>query len=74
MTNEVCLQNVSNACAIIKKQIDQTIELSRYVIGNTFTKYDLFLCPLLNRSIQLSKGFMALIKQRNLTCAGTGLC
>lgn len=70
MTNETCLQKVADACAVIEKQIDQTIELSRYVIDNTRTKYDLFLCPLLNRSIQLSQGFMALIKQRNLTCAG----
>ena len=73
MTNETCLQKVADACAVIEKQIDQTIELSRYVIGNTLTKYDLFLCPLLNRSIQLSQGFMALIKQRNLTCAGSML-
>ena len=73
MTNEACLQKVSEACTIIEKQIDQTIELSRYVIGNTLTKYDLFLCPLLNRSIQLSQGFIALIKQRNLTCAGSML-
>ena len=73
MTNETCLQKAADACAVIEKQIDQTIELSRYVIGNTLTKYDLFLCPLLNRSIQLSQGFMALIKQRNLTCAGSML-
>ncbi len=73
MTNESCLQKVADACAVIEKQIDQTIELSRYVIGSTLTKYDLFLCPLLNRSIQLSQGFMALIKQRNLTCAGSML-
>ena len=73
MTNEACLQKVYDACTIIEKQIDQTIELSQYVIGNTFTKYDLFLCPLLNRSIQLSQGFMVLIKQRNLTCAGSML-
>ncbi len=73
LTNESCLQKVADACAVIEKQIDQTIELSRYVIGSTLTKYDLFLCPLLNRSIQLSQGFMALIKQRNLTCAGSML-
>lgn len=73
MTNEACLQKVYDACTIIEKQIDQTIKLSQYVIGNTFTKYDLFLCPLLNRSIQLSQGFMVLIKQRNLTCAGSML-
>ena len=73
MTNEACLQKVYDARTIIEKQIDQTIKLSQYVIGNTFTKYDLFLCPLLNRSIQLSQGFMVLIKQRNLTCAGSML-
>lgn len=71
MTNEECLQKVSDASTIIEKQINLTIELARYVIGNTLAKYDLFLCPLLNRSIQLSQGFIALIKQRNLTCAGS---
>jgi len=49
---------------------EEAIKIARDVIGETLFKTDLYFCALLNKSIQLTDGFIEMIQNRNLTCAG----
>lgn len=44
--------------------------LATGMIGQSLLKEDLFFCASLNRSVQLSEGFITLLQQRNLSCVG----
>ena len=44
--------------------------LAKGIIGETLTREDLFFCASLDRCVQLSKGFIVLLQQRNLSCVG----
>ena len=50
---------------------EKAIEIGRAIIGSTVLFVDLGFVSLLNRSVQLTDGFSCMIKERNLTCAGT---
>ena len=56
------------------EELDQlngkAIEIGESIIGNTLLLVDLGFVSLLNRSVQLTDGFISMIKERNLTCAG----
>lgn len=49
---------------------DQAIDIAKGIIGHTILLVDLGFVSLLNRSLQLTDGFISMIKIRNLTCAG----
>ncbi len=61
----------------LKTRIDTIKELRRKcptfakgIIGQTLIREDLFFCAALDRSVQLSEGFIVLLQERNLSCAG----
>jgi hypothetical protein len=61
----------------LKARIDEIKELRRKcptfakgIIGQTLIREDLFFCAALDRSVQLSEGFIVLLQERNLSCAG----
>lgn len=49
---------------------DKAIKIARQVIGETLFKTDLYFCSILNKSLKLTDGFIDLIQNRNLACAG----
>ena len=54
----------------IKKLRGQCPFFAKGIIGQTRIKEDLFFCAALDRSVQLSEGFIVLLQERNLSCAG----
>ena len=54
----------------IKKLRGQCPFFAKGIIGQTLIKEDLFFCAALDRSVQLSEGFIVLLQERNLSCAG----
>ncbi len=70
MTKEEYQAKTVKCCTALGELISETISLTKAVVGNSLTKLDLYLCPLLNRSIYLTRGFSAMIRSRNLTRAG----
>ena len=48
---------------------EEAIPIAKGIIGNTLLQVDLGFAALLNRSQQLTDGFIAMVKARNLTCA-----
>ena len=61
----------------LKTRIDAIKELrakcptfAKGIIGQTLIREDLFFCAALDRSVQLSEGFIVLLQERNLSCAG----
>ena len=54
----------------IKKLREQCPIFAKGIIGQTLIKEDLFFCAALDRSVQLSEGFIVLLQERNLSCAG----
>ena len=54
----------------IRKLRGQCPTLAKGIIGQTLMKEDLFFCAALDRCVQLSEGFIFLLQQRNLSCAG----
>lgn len=49
---------------------EDAIKIARSLIGESLFKTDLYFCALINKSIQLTDGFVELINKRNLTSAG----
>ena len=47
---------------------EEAIPIAKGIIGNTLLQVDLGFAALLNRSQQLTDGFIAMVKARNLTC------
>ncbi len=54
----------------LKDLNEESIEIARNLIGETLFKTDLYFCALLNKSIQLTDGFLTIMELRNLTNAG----
>lgn len=56
------------------EELDQlnakAIEIGKLIVGSTLLLVDLGFVSLLNRSVQLTDGFISMVKERNLTCAG----
>lgn len=56
--------------AAIKELRGKCPTFAKGIIGQTLIKEDLFFCAALDRSVQLSEGFIALLQERNLSCVG----
>ena len=70
MDNTTYFKELEARIAAIKKLQRQCPALSKGIIGQTLIKEDLFFCAALDRSVQLAEGFIVLLQQRNLSCAG----
>ena len=49
---------------------ENAIEIAKQMIGKNLFKTDLYFCAMLNKSMQITDGFLEMIKHRNLSCAG----
>lgn len=54
----------------LKELRSQGIKLAQGIIGENLTKEDLFFCASLDRCLHLMDGFVVMLRERNLTCAG----
>lgn len=70
MTNEELELSVKPLLEELTDLNECAMEIAKALIGETLFKTDLYFCALLNKSVQLTDGFIELIGQRNLTCAG----
>ena len=70
MDNVIYFAELDERIQEIRKLCDQCPTLAKGMIGQTLMKEDLFFCSALDRCVQLSEGFIALLQQRNLTCIG----
>ncbi|MBQ9682623.1 MAG: hypothetical protein IJV35_05060 [Neisseriaceae bacterium] len=70
MTNEQYLQQVSKYINEIEICIKQTITVAKNVIGKNIILPDLYFYGLLDRNMHLARGFISVLKERNLTCVG----
>lgn len=70
MTNDELMEQLPPFVDELKKLNQDAIKIARNVIGETLFKTDLYFCAILNKSLQLTDGFIALIQLRNLASAG----
>lgn len=70
MDNTAYYTELDKYIVAIKELRSLCPSLASGIIGQTLFKEDLFFCASLNRCVQLSEGFIALLQQRNLSCAG----
>lgn len=70
MNNNSYLVKVQPYIEKIKECMEITKTIARGVIGENILDIDLCFCGMLDRSIRLADGFIPMIKNRNLTCAG----
>lgn len=70
MTNDELTKQLTPFIDELKKLNQDTIKIARKVIGETLFKTDLYFCAILNKSLQLTDGFITLIQLRNLASAG----
>ncbi len=73
MDNATYFAELDKRITAIKELRSLCPSLATGIIGQTLFKEDLFFCASLNRCVQLSEGFVALLQQRNLTCVGAML-
>lgn len=70
MTNDELFTVISPRIEALRELNQEAIKIATAVIGESLFKTDLYFCALLNKSVQLTDGFIELIQNRNLTCAG----
>lgn len=70
LTNEDYFREIPNYITSIEQCIEDTKTISVDVIGETLFQFDLCYIGFLNRNIYLAEGFIQMIHNRNLTCAG----
>ncbi len=69
MTNDEFFAILPQAIDDLRKLNEHAIEIAKALLRKELFKTDLYFYPLLNKSIQLTDGFIELIQNRNLTCA-----
>lgn len=70
MTNDELMEQLPPFIDELKKLNQEAIKIARNVIGKMLFKTDLYFCAILNKSLQLTDGFITLIQLRNLASAG----
>ena len=70
MANEEYFKELDLKIEALKELRSQGIQLARGIIGENLTKGDLFFCASLDRCLHLMDGFVVMLRERNLTCAG----
>ena len=69
MNNAEYEKEIETLIPELERLNEEAIPIARDIIGSTVLLVDLGFSPLLKRSLQLTDGFIAMIKARNLTCA-----
>ena len=70
MTNEEYCQEIEGRITTLRSLRREAIAISRGIIGETLTQEDLFFCAAADRCVRLIDGFVPMLQDRNLTCAG----
>ncbi len=70
MDRTVFLETIKKHTTTLQKLRKQGVALAAGIIGQSLTKDDFFFCASLDRCINLIDGFIDVLNQRNLTCAG----
>ena len=70
LTNDEYFREIPNYIVLIEQCIDDTLNTFVDVLGKTIFSFDLCFIGFLDRNIYLAKGFIRMINDRNLTCAG----
>lgn len=70
MTNEEYHQEIEERIATLQSLRREAISLSQGMIGENLLQEDLFFCAAADRCIRLIDGFIPMLRNRNLTCAG----
>lgn len=70
MTNEEYLKELSPRKEQLNALREEAISISARIIGQTLFKEDLYFCASADRCAHLIDGFISMLKERNLTCAG----
>ena len=70
MTNEEYYAAVSSKIAILKQLRVDCKNIAAGIIGQSLLKEDFFFCASADRCMHLIDGFIAMLQERNLTCAG----
>lgn len=73
MTNVEYFAKLDNKAEVLHELRRQGIDLAKGIIGENLTKDDLFFCASLDRCLHLMDGFLIMLRERNLTCAGSVL-
>ena len=67
ITYELWLKQITNRLEVIRKE---GVCLATAVIGQTLYSEDLYVVSIIDKCIRLIDGFINMMEQRNLTCAG----
>ena len=70
MDNATYFEKLETRIDAIQELRGKCPSFAKGIIGQTLIKEDLFFCAALDRSVQLSEGFIVLLQQRNLSCVG----
>ena len=70
MSNDEYFVELDNKTESLQELRRQGIELAKGIVGENLTKDDLFFCAALDRCLHLMDGFLIMLRERNLTCAG----
>ena len=70
MTNEELEATIAPRIEELTGLNEAAIEIAKHVLGETLFKTDLYFCAMLNKSLQVTDGFIEMIKRRNLSCSG----
>lgn len=70
MTNDDYYTEIDKRISTLQTLRKDAVSLSRGMIGNTILEEDLFFCAAVDRCIRLIDGFIPMLQNRNLTCAG----
>ena len=70
MTNEEYFEMIASPIEALRVLNKEAKAFAVKIIGENLLKEDLCLCAMLDRSMRLTDGFIPMIEERNLTCAG----
>ena len=70
MTNEEYYQEIEERITTLQTLRREAIDLSCGIIGESLLQEDFFFCASADRCIRLIDGFIPMLRERNLTCAG----
>ena len=70
MTNAEYAKEISIHIKKIQNCIEETKQIAVGVIGESLISADICFCAFMDRSIRLASGFILMLENRNLTCAG----
>ena len=70
MTNAEYYQEIEELITTLQSLRREAISLSRGIIGESLMQEDFFFCAAADRCIRLIDGYIPMLRDRNLTCAG----